>query len=357
MAEGAEDDAERSEEPTQKRLADAHKRGDVVKSQEVNNWFLLAGAAGALAMFGANSAEALAGTLADMLGHLDRFAVDGTDLRVLMLRLGAGVAAAFGLPLLFIGVAAAFGHVVQHGLLWTTEPLVPKLSKISPGAGLKRLFSKQTIGTLVKGLAKLAIVGAAVAAAVWPERDRLGLLPALEVGALAGYLDHLALKLLGTAVAVLAVVAIADWVYQRQSWLAKHRMSLREIKDEHKQMEGDPHIKGKLRQLRLQKSKKRMMARVPEATVVIANPTHFAVALKYEAGMSAPLCLAKGADLIALRIRTLAEENRVPVVENPPLARALYATAEIDREIPSEHYRAVAEVIGYVMKLKRRALR
>ena len=132
-------------------------------------------------------------------------------------------------------------------------------------------------------------------------------------------------------------------------------MAREEIKEEYKQSEGDPHIKGRIRQLRMMRMKKRMMAAVPSASVVITNPTHFAVALKYEQGMEAPLCVAKGADAIALKIREIANANDVPIVENPPLARALHATVEIDREIPAEHYRAVAEVIGFVLRLRRRA--
>ena len=132
-------------------------------------------------------------------------------------------------------------------------------------------------------------------------------------------------------------------------------MSVREIKEEFKQTEGDPMIKGKIRQLRQQRMRKRMMAAVPKASVVITNPTHFAIALQYENGMDAPVCLAKGVDLMALKIREIATEHSIPIVENPPLARALHATVEIDEEIPTEHYKAVAEVIGYVMKLRRAA--
>jgi flagellar biosynthesis protein FlhB len=154
------------------------------------------------------------------------------------------------------------------------------------------------------------------------------------------------------ALVVIAVIAAADFVYQRQRFLSRHRMSRQELKDELKQSEGDPQIKGRIRQLRQERSRKRMMAAVPEATVVIMNPTHYAVALKYESGkMGAPVCVAKGVDRIALRIREIAEEHDVPVVENPPLARALYASVELEAEVPPEHYKAVAGVIGYVMRL------
>jgi flagellar biosynthetic protein FlhB len=159
---------------------------------------------------------------------------------------------------------------------------------------------------------------------------------------------------MGTVVAMLAVVATLDYLFQYRQWFERQKMSLEEIKEEFKQSEGDPHIKGRIRALRHARMKKRMMAAVPTASVVITNPTHYAVALKYERGMPAPICVAKGVDLMALKIREVANANNVPIVENVPLARALHAAAEIDDEIPAEHYHAVAEVIGYVMRLKRR---
>jgi flagellar biosynthetic protein FlhB len=162
----------------------------------------------------------------------------------------------------------------------------------------------------------------------------------------------LVMQMLGAVVAILAVVAAADYLFQYRQWYNRHKMSVREMKEEFRQSEGDPAIKGKIRQLRLARARKRMMASVPKASVVITNPTHFAVALQYERGMSAPLCVAKGTDLIARKIREVAEAHNIPVVENPPLARALHGTVEIDQEIPQEHYRAVAEIIGYVMRLR-----
>ncbi|HTP93775.1 MAG TPA: EscU/YscU/HrcU family type III secretion system export apparatus switch protein, partial [Xanthobacteraceae bacterium] len=153
--------------------------------------------------------------------------------------------------------------------------------------------------------------------------------------------------------AILAVVAAADYLFQYRQWYERQKMSVREMKEEFRQTEGDPIVKGKLRQLRQARARKRMMAQVPKASVVITNPTHFAVALKYERGMNAPICLAKGVDLIARRIREVAQAHGIPVVENPPLARALHGTVEVDQEIPQEHYRAVAEIIGYLMRMRR----
>jgi flagellar biosynthesis protein FlhB len=159
--------------------------------------------------------------------------------------------------------------------------------------------------------------------------------------------------MLGTIVAVLALIAAADYLFQYRQWFERQKMSVRELKEEFKQTEGDPAIKAKIRQIRQTRMSKRMMAALPTASVVITNPTHFAVALRYERGMNAPVCVAKGVDALARKIREVATEHSIPVVENPPLARALHGTVEIDQEIPPEHYQAVAEVIGYVMRLNR----
>jgi flagellar biosynthetic protein FlhB len=174
-----------------------------------------------------------------------------------------------------------------------------------------------------------------------------------DPAAILGATMTLTLQLLGAVVAMLALVAVADYFFQYRQWFERQKMSLREIKEEFKQSEGDPHIKARIRQLRHARMKKRMMAAVPKASVIITNPTHYAVALSYDQGMSAPVCVAKGVDSIALKIREVAKAHDIPIVENVPLARALHATVQIDDEIPVEHYHAVAEIIGYVMGLKR----
>ena len=188
-------------------------------------------------------------------------------------------------------------------------------------------------------------------AVLWPQRHRLDPLVATDPAAILPITRSLSVSTLGVVVAVLTVIAALDYLWQYRQWYERQKMSLRELKEEFKQTEGDPAIKAKIRQLRQTRARKRMIAQVPKASVVITNPTHFAVALQYERGMNAPVCLAKGADAVALRIRAVAEEARVPIVENPPLARALHATVELDQEIPPEHYKAVAEVISYVMRL------
>jgi flagellar biosynthetic protein FlhB len=204
-----------------------------------------------------------------------------------------------------------------------------------------------------KGLAKLALVGTVMTAVLWPDRSRLDSLVNIDLAALLPLTQSLALSVLGAVVAVLAIIASADYLFQYKQWFERQKMSVRELKEEFKQTDGDPMIKARIRQIRQARMRKRIMAALPTASVVITNPTHFAVALRYERGMNAPICVAKGADLIARKMREVAAEHNIPIVENPPLARALFGTVESDQEIPPEHYQAVAEVIGYVMRLNR----
>ena len=345
------DQSERSEEPTQKRLDDAIRRGDVVKSQEVNTWFIIGAAALNLMIFSGSMGAGLETALRGLIANAHAVSFDGGALMRLVARLGSEIIAAAAIPFLVLMAAAVAGNMIQHRLLWSTEPLRPALSKISPAAGLKRLFSRQALVNFAKGIAKLTLIGGIMAALLWPERGRLDGLVDTDPAGTLGLTRALSLSTLGVVVAVLAVIAALDYLWQYRQWHERQKMSLRELKEEFKQTEGDPTIKAKIRQLRQTRARKRMMAQVPKASVVITNPTHFAVALQYERGMNAPVCLAKGADAVALRIRAVAEEARVPVVENPPLARALHATVELDQEIPPEHYKAVAEVISYVMRL------
>ena len=352
MAEG-QDDTEKTEDPTQKRLDDALKRGDVAKSQEINTWFIFAAAALGLSAFSGSMGSGLTATFRGLIANAHTLRTDGAGLMRLSEKLGLEVLAAVAIPLLLLMLGALGANLVQHRFVWSAESITPKFSKISPLAGLKRLFSKMAIANFVKGVFKLALVGTVLTVMLWPERDRLELLVWTDPLALMPLILVQSLKLMGAVVAILAIVAAADFFFQYRQWYERQKMSLQEIKDEFKQTDGDPAVKGKIRQLRQKRMAKRMMAAVPKATVVITNPTHYSIALQYEKGMQAPVCLAKGVDAVAFRIRKIAEEHQIPTVENVPLARALYATVEVDQAIPPEHYKAVAEVIGYVMRLRR----
>lgn len=347
------DDTEKTEDPTQKRLDDALERGDVAKSQEINTWFVIAGATLVLSTFAGSIGDGFQTPLRNLIANSWQIRTDGPGLLALTEQIGYRLAAVLGVPLLLLMMAAVAGNVIQHRFVWSGESLKPKLSKISVVSGAKRIFGKQAAANFAKGLFKLIALGAVMTAVLWPERSRLDAMVRLDPDALLGVTKSLTLQLLGAVIVMLALVAIADYLFQYRQWFERQKMSLREMKEEFKQSEGDPHIKARIRQLRHVRMKKRMMAAVPKASVIITNPTHYSVALSYERGMSAPVCVAKGVDNIALKIREIAREHDIPVVENVPLARALYAVVEIDEEIPAEHYHAVAEIIGYVMGLKR----
>jgi flagellar biosynthetic protein FlhB len=347
------DFTDKTEAPTQKRLDEALKRGDVVKSQEVSTWFVIAGGTLVLMAFSGGMADRLTATMRGLIANSYDIRVDGPAIPGLFKTIGNEIIAAVALPFLILILASLAGSLVQHRFIWSVESLAPKFSKISPLAGMKRLFSKQALANLVKSLIKLILIGGILTALMWPERQRLEGLEHTDPLAILPFTQVLALKLMGSVVAMMAIVAGADYLFQYHQWYEKQKMSLQEIKEELKQTDGDPVIKGRFRQLRTARQRKRMIANVPKAAVVITNPTHYAIALQYERGMEAPICVAKGVDALALKIREVAGENSIPVVENPPLARALHATVEVDQAIPAEHYKAVAEVIGYVMKLRR----
>src|ERR1700730_1741756 len=346
------DTADKTEDPTQKRLDDAHDRGDVAKSQEINTWFVISGGTLVLSTF-SGSIGGIVTPLRNLVAISWMIQADGPGLMVLAQNLEYLLIAALGVPLLMLALAAIAGNMVQHRLVWSAESLKPKFSKISPAPGDKRIFGKQLAANFGKGLFKVIALGAVMTAILWPERHRLESMVRFDPVAILGVINGLTLHLLGAVVAMLAVVAIADYFFQYRQWYERQKMSLREMKEEFKQSEGDPQVKGRIRQLRHARMKKRMMAAVPKASVIITNPTHYAVALSYERGMPAPICVAKGIDTIALKIREIAKAHDIPIVENVPLARALHATVKVDEEIPVEHYHAVAQIIGYVMGLKR----
>ena len=351
MAEGSDED--KTQDPTAKRLEEAHKRGDVAKSIEVNTWFMIAGATFVMSSFSGSIANNLTVPLRNLLEHAGQMKTDGASLLLLVGRLETMMLAALGIPFALLIVAAVGSHLIQHRPVWSIDPITPKFSKLSPMSGAKRLFGKQAAANFAQGLFKIVVLGVVMALVMWPEHERADVMVRIEPNLMLDLTRSMALKLMGTVVALLAIVAALDYLFQYRSWFERQKMSLQEVKDEYKQSEGDPHIKGRIRALRVARMRKRMMAAVPTASVIITNPTHYAVALKYERGMPAPICVAKGVDLIAFKIREVAAAHDIPVVENVPLARALHASVEIDDEIPVEHYHAVAEVIGYVMRLKR----
>ncbi|UYO00659.1 MAG: flagellar biosynthesis protein FlhB [Devosia sp.] len=352
MSDEAPDQDSKTEDPSQKKLEDAHKKGDVAKSQEVTTWFMLLGSAIIFSLMAPWTASNLSGSLSLVMMNADQFDLTGSGFANFFNGMAVGLLAVVFAPLAVLYVCGVLANLVQHRPVWSLDPIKPKLSKLSPIAGAKRLFSGEALVNFGKGLFKIMVVGVVVVLVCWPERDRLDTMMTADPIMILLDFQELGTKIFAATLIVVTIIAGADFFYMRQKWWKRQMMTVQETREEYKQMEGDPHVKGRIRQLRQERARKRMMAAVPDATVVITNPTHFAVALKYDKAMAAPRCLAKGADAVALRIRAVATENDVPIVENPPLARALFASVEVDETIPADHFKAVAEVIGFVMRLK-----
>jgi len=346
------DDSQRTEEPSQRKLARARSRGQAAHSREVNNWFLIGTALGLVAFGGPSIASTIGLALKRYIEAPHELSIEGALWPAVSATL-ATIPGALALPMGLMVVAALAGSLIQTGLLFAPEKLAPKLENLSPAKGFSRMFSARGLIEFGKTLAKLAVVVAVVAMLMQPELVRLPLMSGLDAAQMLGEIARLVGRLgLGVFVA-LTFIAVLDYGFQRLSFTRSMRMSKQEVKEEFKQSEGDPMIRARLRQIRMDRARKRMMAAVPTASVVVTNPTHVAVALRYEIGAEgAPLVVAKGAELLAQRIREIAREHKVPVVENPPLARALYAGVEVDQQIPPEHYKAVAEIIGYVFRLQ-----
>jgi flagellar biosynthetic protein FlhB len=349
------DNDQKTEEPTSQRLEKAREQGNVPTAPEMRHATMLVGAMIVTGGMGAWTFARLSTMLARLWGGADDYVIDPNGARNLINGVVRELALAMA-PLFATLLGCALLTMFLQGrptLAWSR--LSPRWSKLSPFSGFGRLFSSRALVEFGKVLAKCLIILTVSIMLLWPHAvalDRLiGAAPD-EIGKTA---TELAFRLVKTVGILVILLAAGDFVYQRRAFLKRMRMTREEVKDEHKQNDGDPKIKARIRSIRMQRAKRRMMAAVPTASVVVTNPTHYAVALKYEHGvMAAPMVVAKGVDAVALRIREIATGAGVPIVESPPLARALFATVEIDRPIPIEHYAAVAEVISYVLRLARR---
>jgi flagellar biosynthetic protein FlhB len=354
------DQSSRTEEATPRKLEEARRKGDVAKSPDVPQWLSLAAACGVLlaggGMFGTQMTGDLLPFIAaphEMLGALE--SGDGASIMARALWAGAPL---LGAVLFAAGAAGAAGNLAQHGFLWSPEKLSPDISRLSPMKGFERLFGIDGLVAFLKTFGKVVAVGFIAWLAMKPHAREFENLASMGPAAILPFCQKLILSLMTGVLAFLGVTAAADWLWQRLRFAEKMKMTREEMKEDFKQSEGDPHVKARLRQLRIERSRKRMMQNVPKATVIITNPTHYAVALRYVQGETpAPLCVAKGVDTLALKIREIGGEHDVPILEDPPLARALYASVDVDETISREHFEAVAKIIGFVMNPKNRGKR
>ena len=346
-----ESDLEKTEEPTGRRIEQAREKGQVPHSRELGTFLVLIVAGAAFWMMGSWFFQR------SLVIARKGFTIESRYMRepdLMLVRLGelsSDALYAFSPLLGLLLLAAVLPPFFLNAWVFAPKALVPDLNRLNPLSGLGRMFSWNSLMELGKAVLKAALIGGVAALLIWKERDEIfGLLAEpLEAGlAHAGHLITFSFLMM---VAALVIVVAADVPFQLWQYFDKLKMTKEEVKQEMKEMMGDPHVKGRIRSLQMQAARKRMMAAVPEANVVVTNPTHYAVALSYKAGMTAPKVVAKGRGAIALKIRELAAEHRVPLMEAPPLARALYKHTDIDAEIPSALYNAVAEVLAYIYQL------
>jgi len=348
-------DVDKTEKPTPRRRRKAREEGSVARSMELNSAVLLLTGTIALFLFGAGIAAGLGDLCRSLFKAAGEFSISTS---ALPLYLWKGVSLLMALLLPFFALIMAAGilaNLAQVGFLWTGKPLMPRLSRLSPMKGLQRFFSPRSLVELAKSVLKLCVVGLVVYLAIRAEVHRILELSALSPSALLREIGSLAGLVSLKAAIVILIIALLDYAYTRYEHEKSLKMSKQEVKEEARQSEGDPQIRAKIRGLQMRAALRRMMRKVPQADVVITNPIHLAVALKYDGKKQrAPVVLAKGARLLAERIKEIAREHDIPIVENPPLAQALYYTVEIGQEIPIELYRAVAEILAFVYRLKRK---
>lgn len=345
---------DKTEEATPKKKSDARKKGQIPKSKDVALALTLLSSTIVLASLGGFVGNELKITMITFLNNYLTMALDYDSVQkisVIVIWRLAVIFLPIVVPIMLMGVLANF---LQTGALITGEPLKPDLKKLNPISGLKRMFSMRSLVQLVKDSAIVSIVGFIGYKFIKDNYTYILTLGDLNAAGVIAAVGKLTVSIFFKITIVMVVIALADYIYQRYQFNKDLRMTKQEIKEEYKQSEGDPQIKGKIKQKQREMAMRRMMQEVPKATVVVTNPTHISVALRYEEGQNAPMVVAKGADSVALKIKELAKENDVPIIENKPLARLMYKELEIDQEVPVEMYQAVAEILALVYKLKKK---
>ena len=346
-------DQERTEKPTGKKLSKAREEGQVTKSQEVSTAFIFLGALGVFLFAGPWMFWQLADFMSGIFQNLGTLHLEGLSARAFLFEVLQQVGLIMMPLLVVILILGVSANLLQVGFLFTLKPFTPKLSKFNPITGMKKFVSLKSLVELLKSFVKIVFIGGISWLVLRGELDTIPSLIEMSVGQILTYMGTVSLKMLFYVGLGMLVLAAIDFTYQRWQHTKDLMMSKQEVKDEMKQSEGDPQIKGKIRQAQREMAMRRMMKSVPDADVVITNPTTLAIAIKYDAKkMFAPQIIAKGAKLMAERIKDIARENDVAIVENKPLAQTLFKSTEIGDFVPAELYKAVAEVLAYVYKLK-----
>lgn len=348
----AEDsDLERTEDPSPRRLEEARAKGQIARSQELVTFSVLITAVVAMMSLGGAIFDAMKRVMVANL-RFERATID--DMDQLLAHFSQACFDALMAVLPFAGaiaVAAVLASIVLSGWLFTWDAVSPKFSKLNPMSGLARIISVRSLVEMVKAILKSSLIGGVAVATIWSEKGEVVQLIAMSPFESLAYLYQLIKFTMLMVVGSIAVIVLIDVPYQLWDYKRNLRMTKEEVKQEHKESEGDPQVKAKIRQLQMQAARQRMMSEIPKANVIVTNPTHYAVALRYDEKMTAPQVVAKGSFLLAERIIEIGKDNKVPILRTPPLARALYHHAELGEDIPTGLYSAVAEVLAYIMQL------
>lgn len=346
---------DKTEEATPKKKSEARKKGQVARSKEVGLAFTLLACTLVLAVFGSYAATSLMGTLKAFLSNYMLMEINYNSIRSLTLIVLWRLAVIILPIVVTILVFGIMSNFIQVGFMITTEPLKPQLSKLNPISGFKRIFSMRTVIETLKDIAIVGLLGYVGYTFIRDNYNSILNMGALRMAVIPSVFGKLVINIFFKVTIIMIIIALADYLYQRFQYNKELKMSKQEVKEEFKQQEGDPQIKGKIRQRQREMASRRMMAAVPDATVVVTNPTHIACALRYAEGKDeAPTLVAKGADNVALKIKDIAKEHNVPIIENRALARLIYSEVEIDSEVPQDMYQAVAEILAIVYKMKKR---
>ena len=343
---------DKTEQPTSKKLADAREKGNVARSREIPSVLVLAGGIGVMFFGGGWMFGRLEDIMRGIYHRAGTISVVPETMHMLLWEIFLSTITVLIPLMLVVTIAGVAGNVMQFGFLLTGEKLTPDLAKLNPISGIKKLFSLRSFVEVIKSVVKLLIIGGIAYVVIRRYLDDIPGLMRLSVGGIVAFIGHTAFQICLYTCMVLFLMAILDFAYTKWQHTRDLRMTKQEVKDEHKQREGDPSVKARIRSVQREMARRRMMEAVPEATVVITNPTHLAIAIRYEEGMHAPTVVAKGAGFVAQKIKAIAAENDIPLVENKPLARTIFKTTEIGDFIPADLYRAVAEILAYVYRLK-----
>ena len=348
-----DDESSKTEEPSERKIEKAKEEGDTAVSQDAKSFIMLIGMLFVVWLIFPIMMKWFYYYTIKFIESPESIPTDPQHFQRLLISSGIAILKIMAIPFAIFMIFGVLASISQTGFIYAPKKLEPNWNKLNIFAALPNFINMKKVVESLKGVIKITVISFVAILVVTPWLKKVNLMPTMETTSILSFIHKIVILLIFTVVIAVFIIAVADYLYQRYSHLKKLRMTKQEVKEEYKQMEGDPLVKSKIRQIRTERARHRMMENVPKADVVIVNPTHYAVALEYKMEqMDAPVVLAKGIDHLALRIKALAEEHEIPIVENPPLARALFASVEIDQAIPPEHFKAVAEVIGYVMQLK-----